>query len=147
MSIRIIAIIFIILFFIFANNALAIATEEDIYPDIPTCDMLTASEATNYAINIGPDISTARFALNWKNEASKIMMDIQTPEGEWIRPERDSFVTYKESNTSRTYLIERPATGRWVIMIRPGYVFSWPASRLAFGDNSFLFVPKLPVSS
>jgi IS4 transposase len=27
------------------------------------------------------------------------------------------------------------------------YVFSWPASRLAFGDNSILSVPKLPVSS
>ena len=27
------------------------------------------------------------------------------------------------------------------------YVFSWPASRLAFGDYSILFVPKSPVSS
>ncbi|HUS74508.1 MAG TPA: hypothetical protein VMY43_00730 [Methanothrix sp.] len=27
------------------------------------------------------------------------------------------------------------------------YVFSWPASRLAFGDYSILSVPKLPVSS
>jgi hypothetical protein len=27
------------------------------------------------------------------------------------------------------------------------YVFSWPASRLAFGDNSILSVPKLPVLS
>jgi energy-coupling factor transporter ATP-binding protein EcfA2 len=27
------------------------------------------------------------------------------------------------------------------------YVFSWPASRLAFGDNSTLSVPMLPVSS
>ena len=27
------------------------------------------------------------------------------------------------------------------------YVFSWPASRLAFGDNSILSVPMLPVSS
>jgi NAD(P)H dehydrogenase (quinone) len=27
------------------------------------------------------------------------------------------------------------------------YVFSWPASQLAFGDYSILSVPKLPVSS
>ena len=27
------------------------------------------------------------------------------------------------------------------------YVFSWPASRLAFGDNSIFSVPMLPVSS
>ncbi len=120
MSSRILSIIFILLFLVFNPSTQAIATKEDIYPDIPTCSMLTASETMNYTINIGPDISTARFAIIWKNEASKIKMDIQTPEGEWISPDRDSFATYKESNTSRTYLIERPATGRWVMMISSG---------------------------
>jgi hypothetical protein len=31
--------------------------------------------------------------------------------------------------------------------LHSAYVFSWPASRLAFGDNSILSVPRLPVSS
>ncbi len=119
MSTRIMFILFIILF-VFTPNTLATATQEDLQPDIPTCGQLVASGAQNYAVNIGSDISTASFALNWRNDASKINLDLQTPGGECIRPERDSIVTYKESNTSRTYLIERPATGRWVMRIRPG---------------------------
>jgi hypothetical protein len=42
------------------------------------------------------------------------------PGGQWIRSEGKSFAIYKESNTSLTYLIERPATGRWVMRISPG---------------------------
>jgi hypothetical protein len=124
MSTRIIFLIFLLyipLFFaIFTPSTQAIAAEEDIEPGIPTCGLLATSEALNYAVNIGQDISTASFALNWRNKASKINMDLQTPEGKSIKPEKDSFVTYKESNTSRTYLIERPATGRWVIKVSPG---------------------------
>jgi hypothetical protein len=120
MSTRIVFIIFTLLLFIINPGTQAIATEEDIDPGIPTCGMLATSKVMNYAVNVGQDISTASFALNWRNEASNIKMDIQTPGGEWIRPERDSFVTYKESNTSRTYLIERPATGRWVLRVSPG---------------------------
>lgn len=119
MSTKILSIIFISLFLIFNPSTLAIATEEEIEPGIATCGMLVTSEAQNYTINIRPDISTASFSLNWRNEARRIKMDLQTPGGEWIKPERDSFVTYKESNTSRTYLIERPATGRWVMRISP----------------------------
>jgi hypothetical protein len=33
---------------------------------------------------------------------------------------------------------------QWLVIL---YVFSWPASRLAFGDYSILSAPKLPVSS
>ncbi len=62
----------------------------------------------------------ARFALNWRNDASKINLDLQTPGGEWIRPERDSCATRKESNTSMTYSIERPVAGRWVAKVSPG---------------------------
>jgi hypothetical protein len=97
MNSRILSIIFILLFLVFNPSTQAIATQEDVYPDIPTCSMLAASSTMNYAINIGPDISTARFALIWKNEASKIKMDIQTPDGEWIRPERDSLQPTKRA--------------------------------------------------
>jgi len=109
-----------LLLFIFTPSTLAAAAKEEIEPGVPACGLLAASDTLTYAVNIGQDISTASFALNWRNDASKINMDIQTPGSEWIRPERDSFVTYKESNTSRTYLIERPVTGRWVIKVSPG---------------------------
>jgi hypothetical protein len=81
MSTWTISTILIFLFFIFAPSTLAIAVEENIEPDIPTCSQLDMSEALNYTVTIGPDISTASFALNWKNEASKIKMDLQTPRG------------------------------------------------------------------
>ncbi len=103
----------------FAPSALAIAVDQEINPGITTCSMLAKLEALNYTVDIGADISTAKFTLNWRNEAREIEMSLQTPNGEWIRPERDSFVTYKESNTSRTYLIERPIAGRWIIRINP----------------------------
>ncbi|MDQ1262756.1 MAG: hypothetical protein QG575_1937 [Euryarchaeota archaeon] len=109
-----------LLFLIFAPSTPATAAEEDIEPSVPACGILDTSEALTYAVNIGPDISTASFALNWRNDASKINMGLQTPGGEWIQCERDSFVTCKESNTSKTYLIERPVTGRWIIKVGPG---------------------------
>ncbi len=109
-----------LLLFIFTPCTLAAAAEEEIEPGVPACGLLAASDTLTYAVNIGQDISAASFAINWRNDASKINMYIQTPGSEWIRPERDSFVTYKESNTSRTYLIERPVTGRWVIKVSPG---------------------------
>ncbi len=120
MSTWTISTILIFLFFISTPSTLAIAVEENIEPDIPTCSQLDTLASLNYTVTIGPDISTASFALNWKNEAGKIKMDLQTPGGQWIRSEGNSFAIYKESNTSLTYLIERPATGRWVMRISPG---------------------------
>jgi hypothetical protein len=120
MSSSILSIIFILLLLVFNPSTLAIATEENIDPGTVTCNMLAALEPQNYTVDIGPNISSASFAINWRNEASKIKMDIQTPTGEWIRPDRDSFVATKDSNTSRTYSIEMPAAGRWVIKISPG---------------------------
>jgi len=106
---------FFSLFFILTASA-----NEDIEPGVPACGMLASSEALTYAVNIGPDISMASFALKWRNAASKIDLNLQTPDGEWMRPENDSFVAYKESNTSKTYSIERPAAGRWVAKVGPG---------------------------
>jgi hypothetical protein len=82
--------------------------------------MMDTTEALTYAVNIGPDISMASFALNWRNAASKINLNIQTPGGEWVRPENDSFAACKESNTSKTYSIKRPVAGRWVAKVGPG---------------------------
>ncbi|MFZ2471241.1 MAG: hypothetical protein WAW52_04790 [Methanothrix sp.] len=109
-----------LLFFFSFPCTQAASDEEDLEPDVAACGLLTASEALTYAVNIGPDVSTASFALNWRNDASKINLDIQTPGGEWIRPDRDSFATCKESNTSKTYLIGRPIAGRWIAKVGPG---------------------------
>ncbi|MCK9441059.1 MAG: hypothetical protein M0Q13_06535 [Methanothrix sp.] len=99
---------------------MAATDDEYLEPGVQACGLLATSEALTYAVNIGSDVSMASFALNWRNDASKINLDLQTPGGEWIRPERDSFATYKECNTSMTYSIERPVAGRWVAKVSPG---------------------------
>jgi hypothetical protein len=109
-----------IIFFLSIFFTLAAAADVEIEPGVPACGLLSTSEALTYYVNIGPDVSMASFALNWRNDASKINLDLQTPGGEWIRPERDSFATYKKSNTSNTYLIERPVAGRWVAKVGSG---------------------------
>jgi len=108
---------------LFINSALSApdaSEEEDLQPGVPTCGQLAASESLSYAVNIGPDVSAASFAIRWRNDASKIEMDLHAPDGKWIRCEGASTETCKKSNTSRTYLIERPATGRWEMRIAPG---------------------------
>ena len=54
------------------------------------------------------------------------------------------WATGKTIEGARTELVE--VIEGW-IALRLRYVFSWPASRLAFGDNSIFSVPMLPVSS
>ena len=44
------------------------------------------------------------------------------------------------------YVVKEDLKDDLAIFLR-SYVFSWPASRLAFGDYSILSVPMLPVSS
>lgn len=102
-----------------ASSNLALAAEEEIKPGILTCGMLAASDVQNFSVSIGPDTSSARFLLNWRNEANKIKMDLQEPGGKWMKPESDSSLTARESNVSWTYLIERPVAGRWVMRISP----------------------------
>jgi hypothetical protein len=118
MNSKIISLIF--LFFVSFPCILAAADDVWIEPGVPACGLLATSEAFTYAVNIGPDVSTASFALNCRNDASKINLDLQTPGGEWIISERDSDATYKESNTSKTYLIERPVAGRWIAKVSHG---------------------------
>jgi hypothetical protein len=117
MNSKIISLIFL---FIVSFPCTLATGDEVLEPGVSACGSLATSEALTYAVNIGPDVSMASFALNWRNDARKINLDLQTPGGEWIRPERDSFATYKESNTSKTYLIERPVAGRWVAKVSSG---------------------------
>ena len=124
MNSKIISLIFFIsmglLFFVSFSCILAAADDEELEPGVSACGSLAISEALTYAVNIVPDVSMASFALNWRNDASKINLDLQTPGGEWIRPKRDSDATYKESNTSKTYSIERPVAGRWIAKVSHG---------------------------
>jgi hypothetical protein len=108
------------LFIIPAISASDASAEEDLQPGIITCGQLTGPESLYYAVNIGSDVSTAGFALRWRNDASKIEMDLHAPDGKWIKCERDSTKACKKSNTSLTYLIENPAAGRWEMRIIPG---------------------------
>jgi hypothetical protein len=107
------------LFIIPALSSPEASAEEDLQPDIPTCGQLAASKCLNYAVNVGPDASSATFALNWRNDASRLEMDLHAPDGKWIRCEKDSTEACKKSNTSLTYLIERPDAGRWLLRIAP----------------------------
>ncbi len=112
--------IIFLIFFLSISCALAATVDVDIDPGVPACGFISTTDNLTYSINIGPDTSIASFALVWRYSASKINLNLQTPSGEWIKPERDSSATYKESNTSKTYLIERPIAGRWIMKIIPG---------------------------
>lgn len=124
MNSKIITLIFflsmVLLFFVSFSCTQAAAGDEDLEPGVLACGLLATSEALTYAVNIGPDVSMASFALSWRNDASRINLDLQMPGGEWIIPERDSFATYKEGNTSKKYSIERPVAGRWIVKVSHG---------------------------
>lgn len=111
-----------IIFLIFSLSiscALAVTVDVDIDPGVPACGFISTPDNLTYSINIGQDTSIASFALVWRDSASKINLNLQTPSGEWIKTERDSSATYKESNTSKTYLIKKPIAGRWIMKIIP----------------------------
>jgi len=56
---------------------------------------------------------------------------------------------YLEEVLDFIHLLKEKATKNRMetAILSESYVFSWPASRLAFGDYSILSAPMLPVSS
>jgi len=64
----------------------------------------------------------------------------------WI-PGTQSFWYLKTGRNGQEFILVDVQNKTKMPAFNHTYVFSWPASRLAFGDNSILSVPMLPVSS
>lgn len=94
----------------------------DLAPDMPNCFSIDPSTSQTYVINIGPQVSTASFALNWRNDASHLKLILQSPDGYTTGQDNAAIpgLVQAKGRSSESYSVPRPKFGNWTIEVVSG---------------------------
>jgi hypothetical protein len=94
----------------------------DLVPDMPNCFSIDPSTSQKYVINIGPQVSAASFALNWRNDASHLNLILQSPDGYTTGQDNDAIpgLVQAKGRLYESYSVPRPKSGNWTIEVVSG---------------------------
>ena len=99
---------------------------------VPKCDAIKSAENVSVISNVGPGNAQLTYILSWVNSTSVLDMILTTPSGEKIDSSAQPPIVYLKNETTITYIVPDPETGKWDAEITAKKAPEWGEDYCAF---------------
>jgi hypothetical protein len=101
-----------------SSSVLAEPTDDALDQGIPICGHLAPSTTNSFMAEIGPEVATASFILNWRTTDSQMQLALISPSGELMTLGQG--IAHDRSKTFESFTVTSPEAGTWRAEIKSG---------------------------